>query len=431
MRVGLCAWLLLVGGGMAYGQGTLADYDRFNRWPLLAKNLTKNARLDVKFVDDGKSMTFTRTNQKGLPETVRVRLSDGTRTLLTPKDQPKEFVSEKPRRPDRGSSSHSRSPDGEWDATLEKFNIVLRNRKNGMSIPLTTDGTAKDYYTDRFFWSTDSQRLMTYQETPGGDRQVTLVESAPKDQLQPKIIRVPYLKPGDTIPTKRLRLFNISTQKRIPIDEAETPNPWDFSFERWSPDSKTFFVVYNRRGHQVVRLLGIDAQTGAIRRVVNEECKTFFDYAYKLDVVYLKETAELIWMSERSGYNHLYRIDTATGQVKNPITQGNFVVRRIDQVDGDTVRVQVLGHDPARDPYELQFARVQLDGTGFTMLTPGPGTHEIVESPEKDVIVDQASQVDMPPVLELRRSQDGGLIATLDTTDATALKKLLPRGPER
>ena len=38
-------------------------------------------------------------------------------------------------------------------------------------------------------------------------------------------------------------------------------------------------------------------------------------------------------MSERDGWNHLYLYDGATGQVKNQITKGQWVVRGVDRVD--------------------------------------------------------------------------------------------------
>ena len=38
-------------------------------------------------------------------------------------------------------------------------------------------------------------------------------------------------------------------------------------------------------------------------------------------------------MSERDGWNHLYLYDGATGQVKNQITKGQWVVRGVERVD--------------------------------------------------------------------------------------------------
>ena len=42
---------------------------------------------------------------------------------------------------------------------------------------------------------------------------------------------------------------------------------------------------------------------------------------------------ELIWMSERDGWNHLYLYDQTTGKVKNQITKGDWVVRKVLKVD--------------------------------------------------------------------------------------------------
>ena len=90
---------------------------------------------------------------------------------------------------------------------------------------------------------------------------------------------------------------------------------------------------YNQRGHQVFRVIEADAATGKARAVISEEPKTFFNYRtangnladsgkkYRFD---LNDGQEVIWMSERDGWNHLYLIDGATGRVKNQITKGEW-----------------------------------------------------------------------------------------------------------
>ena len=42
---------------------------------------------------------------------------------------------------------------------------------------------------------------------------------------------------------------------------------------------------------------------------------------------------EIIWASERDGWEHLYLYDGVTGEVKNQITKGDWVVRSVDRVD--------------------------------------------------------------------------------------------------
>ena len=81
---------------------------------------------------------------------------------------------------------------------------------------------------------------------------------------------------------------------------------------------------YNQRGHQVYRVIEIDAETGGTRAVISEEPETFFNYSNKRFRHDLDDGREIIWMSERDGWNHLYMLDGETGQVKHRITQGDW-----------------------------------------------------------------------------------------------------------
>lgn len=47
----------------------------------------------------------------------------------------------------------------------------------------------------------------------------------------------------------------------------------------------------------------------------------------------LEETNEFIWLSNHNGWAHLYLYDLHTGQVKNPITQDEWMVRKVVHVD--------------------------------------------------------------------------------------------------
>ena len=84
-------------------------------------------------------------------------------------------------------------------------------------------------------------------------------------------------------------------------------------------------------------------------------------------------------MSERDGWNHLYLYDGATGQVKNQITKGEWVVRGVDQVDEAKRQIwfQAGGIRPGQDPYFIHYCRINFDGTGLIALTEGDGTHTV------------------------------------------------------
>ena len=102
------------------------------------------------------------------------------------------------RRPEPGLS-----PDGRWRAFVKDFNVWLADTRSGKATPLSQDGRVGDAYGAQLFWSPDSTKLAAVRVEPGQERKVYLVESSPKDQLQPKLISYDYLKPGDKLPHPR------------------------------------------------------------------------------------------------------------------------------------------------------------------------------------------------------------------------------------
>lgn len=316
-------------------------------------------------------------------------------------------------------------------------NLFLIDPATGQETALTTDGTPKDGYDGRLFVSPDAKRLVAIRTRRGADRKVHYVESSPRDQVQPRLHDYEYLKPGDEIPLSRPRMFDLENGTEVPVSDELFPTPWSIDEMRWEPDSSAFTFLYNQRGHTIMRVLSIDARTGpslgSVRAIVNEECPTFFDYAAKTYLHRIDAAGELIWMSERDGWNHLYLVDVASGQIKNQITKGPWVVRAVDRVDDATRQawLRVVGVRPGEDPYHVHFARVNLDGTGFTMLTEGDGSHEVVYSPSGQYLIDTYSRADLAPVSELRRADDGRLVVELERADTTPLVEAGWQAPER
>ncbi len=348
-----------------------------------------------------------------------------------------------------------RSPDGRWDAVVHQHDLFLREVATGQEWPLTTGATETNSYarneefarsidmdyehadpkeaTAEVYWSPDSRKVVAMCRKPGTKRRVYLIESSPEDQVQPKLASYPYLKPGDEVPIRKPHLFDVNTRQEIPVADTLFPNPWSTDDLRWSADSRRFTFVYNQRGHQVLRILGVDATTGTVKAMVNEQSPTFICYSSKYFAEYLEGTDEIIWMSERDGWNHLYLYDAKNGVVKTQITKGEWVVRKVVQVDREQRQLwfEAGGIRPGQDPYYLHLCRVNFDGTGLVVLTEGDGTHAEAFSPDRRWFIDTWSRVDGPPVNELRRSSDGHLMCGLEHADVREWQAAGGQFPER
>jgi len=138
-------------------------------------------------------------------------------------------------------------------------------------------------------------------------------------------------------------------------------------------------------------------------------------------------------MSERDGWNHLYLYDAQTGLVKNQITKGQCVVRGVERVDKEKRQIwfRASGIQAGQDPYYVHYCRVNFDGNDFAILTEGDGTHSARFSPDRRFFIDTWSRVDLPPINELRRSDDGKLVCKLEEADANELFATGWQPPER
>ena len=144
--------------------------------------------------------------------------------------------------------------------------------------------------------------------------------------------------------------------------------------------------------------------TGKFRNIIDEVAETFIWTEHPKDlgvplVNWLDETNEIIHLSEKDGWRHLYLIDVKEGKTKNQITKGNFVVRYVDRIDKEKRQIwfRASGRNQGQDPYLMHYYRVNFDGSGFTALTEGNGWHNITYSPDRKYIIDQYSRVDMEP----------------------------------
>src|SRR5262249_44727167 len=142
---------------------------------------------------------------------------------------------------------------------------------------------------------------------------------------------------------------------------------------------------------------------------------------YRYDV---SDGKEIVWASERDGWEHLYLYNGVTGALKNQITKGNWVVRAVEKVDEAKRQIyfQASGMYPGKDPYFLHYYRINFDGSGLTPLTDADGDHSVRFSQDMKYYVDTWTRIDLAPISQLRRVEDRKVVMDLERGDISALK---------
>ena len=485
-QIQVFVWLVML-SGLVFSQGTSADYERAfglrNKHQDLAVNLTER----VNWINKTSRFWYRRTVKGGAEfmlfdaetmskkpafdhERLAAGLSAATGEKLTAlklpfqtfnfvdEEKALEFITAETRwkcdlaeykctklgaLPQRGDglagprydqpSEPKISPDGKWEAVVKNFNVWVRSKDKKEAFALSYDGSEGNYYTlSSVAWSPDSKMMAAYRVRPGYRRKVDYVESSPVDQLQPKFSSKDYAKPGDALDLPQPVLFHIESKKQMAIDNSLFPNPYQMTRIDWRKDSRAFIFEYNQRGHQVYRVIEVEAATGKARSIISEEPETFFCYSSKKYRYDLSDGREIIWMSERDGWNHLYLIDGQTGAVKNQITKGNWVVRGVEKVDEEKRQVwfQAGGMTPVKDPYFTHYYRINFDGSGLVALTQADANHTVSFSADMKYYVDTWSRVDLPPVSELHLAADGKTLGEVERGNIDELIKAGWRAPE-
>ena len=346
------------------------------------------------------------------------------------------LLKEEEKRPDRWRRREEApvpvvSPDKKWEAYVKDNNLYLsplwdekEKDKPKEEIALTMDGTANLRYDGwSIIWSPDSRKLATVKVRDVQERRIPLIESSPSSQKQPILQWRDYAKPGDVLPVYLPVLFDVEARKQMALNVTPYENQFYLNLTGWREDSRAFTFEFNQRGHQRYVIGEVNAADGSIRHLVDEQTKTFIyyynNYRYDLD-----DGKELLWISERDGWRHLYLIDGTSGQVKRQVTKGEWVLRQVDYVD-ETNRVVYFtasGFNKGEDPYNLHYCRINLDGTGFTDMTPENGNHRVTFSADRSYFTDVYSRPDLPPVSQLKRTSDVSVVAGLQRCDVSALQ---------
>lgn len=340
------------------------------------------------------------------------------------------------------------SPNGRWFAFVRNHNLWIRSTTTEETIQLTKDGVAGDDYATRLpglklmvkqetenvhqpasvFWSPDSSKILTYRIDSRYAGRFTSLQFVPPSWvgMRPLAFTYVYPLPGEVLPMAYPIVFDVIKHTRVnvqvtPLQLTYVGGPRFF----WSANSKHFYFEQWARGNKWVHFMEGDPTTGKTHAVIDQMSDgTYVDPNltwWRL----IHNGDQILWSSDRDGWNHLYLYNGRTGQLEDQVTHGNWPVRRIVRVDAKDGEIYFMGsgQKPGEDPYQEHLYKVKFDGSGLTMLDPEDADHAVWISPDNTYFVDNYSRPDLPPVSVLRSTSDGHVVATLEKSNIAGLLK--------
>lgn len=333
----------------------------------------------------------------------------------------------------RSKGPNTTSPDGKWIVKTTPGSLELVPSGDGEKRSLNFPLPEGSIWNSEIYWNPDSTSFAATHRTDHPIRKIHYVRSSPKDQVQPTHELHAYDKPGDLRNISQPVLFFTDDRDPLSLDPKLAPDPYSLGGFHWHKDGRRFCLEFIERGFGKFRLLEIDAQARTQRARSAEESDKFVHVFSNTFHHQFQEKDEILWLSERSGYLHLYLIDGKTGKTTRQLTDGKWLVREVLGLDESSRRalIQISGYYPDQDPYYLHYAFLNLDDGKLTLLTDADGTHEIEFSPDRTHYLAKWSRVDHPPVFEIRRTSDGVKIATLNKPDLAPLTATGWQTPEK
>jgi len=316
------------------------------------------------------------------------------------------------------------SPDGAHLAFVQGNDLVVVDTATGARRELTTDGSPDVFngildwvYQEElygrgdfkgFWWSPDSKHLAFLRLDESKVHDFTVIDHIEKGHFRVKSELTRYPKVGDPNPTVTLAIADAaapSAIRWIDFSHHAAAEPLVVRVE-WAPSGHLVYMLQDRI-QTWCEVHRVEPVTLAANTILREQSAT--GWVNRPESPAWLADGTFLWLSERSGYRHLYRI-TPDGTLVNALTSGEWAVGSIEHVDEAAGKVFFTATKDGAVNRNLY--RVGLDGAGLVRLTGGPGSHSARWNTARTHFLDRWSTLSEPARLALRDA-DGQLVREL------------------
>ncbi|HPM32325.1 MAG TPA: DPP IV N-terminal domain-containing protein [Chryseolinea sp.] len=289
------------------------------------------------------------------------------------------------------------SPDNSKVAYTSNYNVYVEDLSTNEIKALTTNGNRKlingtfDWVyeeefacRDGFQWSPDSKLISFWNSDANKIRDFYMINNT--DSVYSQIIPVEYPTIGQPPSPVKIGVIDIATSKTVWLNIPGEAHQNYLPRMEWLNVNEIFVQQINRHQNES-KIYSCNPLTGAASLVFSEKDQAWIDVytpwenVYAIDFrhkfTFINKGKEFLWMSEKDGWRHLYRITNDKAGVKEVcITKGNYDVMDIRLVDEKNNYVYFLA-SPTNATQKYLY-KTKLDGKGkLELVSPEElsGTH--------------------------------------------------------
>ncbi len=336
------------------------------------------------------------------------------------------------------------SPDGNLAAYIDNYNLWVRNLYSNKKTQLTFDGYEDyGYSTNNAGWIKNDGPVLKW--SPNSDKIATFRQDARKvgemyltttNVGHPNLQKWKYALPGDENIFEIERLIvDLKSKKIIPLkikNDYQRSTTTDHIAGRngvlldtqWKDDGSELAFISSTRDHKEAHLQIANSKTGFVKSIHRETTETYYESGVRGENwKVLFDSNEFIWYSEKDNWGHLYLYDLKSGEIKNQITQGKWLVRTVLHIDENERKIFfTAGGKEEGNPYHVYLYVVNFDGTELECLTPEKGTHNVTPSEDWSYFTTTFSTTNNPPKT-LLKNRSGDVLKELASADISQLLK--------
>ena len=236
------------------------------------------------------------------------------------------------------------SHDGRYVAYERDNNIWISNLDYKTDIPITEDGEKGKILNGIPDWGYEEEfGMLTMMRWNGDDTVLAYVkfdesevpeyqfdqyrgycDSDPLGDLYPATYSYKYMLPGFNNSVVTVHAYNLDNRTTKKMDLPTAKDDYIPSIEFGADGSRLMVMVMNRDQNRL-QLYNVNPASTVAKAIVTEESSTWISTSVYQEVKY--GLNDLVFLSEKSGYKHLYIYDY-NGTLKRTLTKGDFNVTK-------------------------------------------------------------------------------------------------------